>query len=62
MKKTIVWTLVLLVVLGIAGFVAWRFWPVEPINLENYTPSEEFEPAYEAMEAKSPTSRRLCGR
>lgn len=54
MKKTIVWTLVVLVVLGIAGFVAWRFWPVEPINLENYTPSEEFEPAYEAMEAKSP--------
>ena len=54
MKKTIVWTLVVLVVLGITGFVAWRFWPVEPINLENYTPSEEFEPAYEAMESKSP--------
>lgn len=54
MKKTIIWTLVALVVLGIAGFVAWRFWPVETINLEEYTPSEEFEPAYEAMKAKTP--------
>lgn len=54
MKKTIIWTLVVLVVLGIAGFVAWRFWPVETINLEEYTPSEEFEPAYEALEAKTP--------
>lgn len=54
MKKTIVWTLVVLVVLGIAGFVAWRFWPVETINLEEYTPSEEFEPAYEAMTPKTP--------
>ena len=54
MKKTIIWILVGLVVLGIAGFVAWRFWPVEAINLEEYTPSEEFEPAYEAMEAKTP--------
>ncbi len=54
MKKTIVWTLVVLVVLGIAGAVAWRFWPAETINLEEYTPSKEFEPAYEAMEAKAP--------
>ena len=54
MRKIIVWTLVGVVVLGIAAFVAWRFWPVEAINLEEYTPSEEFEPAYEAMEAKSP--------
>ena len=54
MKKTVIWTLVALVVLGIAGFVAWRFWPVETINLEEYTPSEEFEPAYEAMKAKTP--------
>lgn len=54
MRKIIVWTLVGVVVLGIAAFVAWRFWPVEVINLEEYTPSEEFEPAYEAMEAKSP--------
>ena len=43
MKKTVIWTLVALVVLGIAGFVAWRFWPVETINLEEYTPSEEFD-------------------
>ena len=54
MRKIIVWTLVGVVVLGISAFVAWRFWPVEAINLEEYTPSEEFEPAYEAMEAKSP--------
>ena len=54
MKKTVIWTLVALVVLGIAGFVAWRFWPVETINLEEYSPSEEFEPAYEALEAKTP--------
>ena len=54
MRKIIVWTLVGVVVLGIAAFVAWRFWPVEAINLEEYTPSEEFEPAYEAMESKSP--------
>ena len=54
MRKIIVWTLVGVVVLGIAAFVAWRFWPVEVINLEEYTPSEEFEPAWEAMEAKSP--------
>ena len=54
MRKIIVWTLVGVVVLGIAAFVAWRFWPVETINLEEYTPSEEFEPAWEAMEAKSP--------
>lgn len=56
MKKTVIWTLVTLVVLGIAGLVAWRFWPVETINLEEYTPSEEFEPAWEALEvdAKAP--------
>ena len=54
MRKIIVWTLVGVVVLGIAAFVAWRFWTVEAINLEEYTPSEEFEPAWEAMEAKSP--------
>lgn len=54
MKKAIIWTLVVLVVLGIAGLVAWRFWPVETINLEEYTPSEEFEPAYEALESKTP--------
>lgn len=54
MRKIIVWTLVGVVVLGISAFVAWRFWPVEAINLEEYTPSEEFEPAYEAMEANSP--------
>ena len=54
MKKTVIWILVVLVVLSIAGFVAWRFWPVETINLEEYTPSEEFEPAYEALETKTP--------
>ena len=42
------------VVLGIAALIAWRFWPVETINLEEYTPSEEFEPAWEAMEVKAP--------
>lgn len=54
MKKGIVWTLVVVVVLGITGLVAWRFWPVETIDLVEYVPSEEFEPAYEALEAKTP--------
>lgn len=55
MKKWILWTFVVLVVLGIAGFVAWRYWPVEKIDLEQYTPSEEFEPAWEALEVQSKT-------
>ncbi len=54
MKKKVVWTLVAVAVLGIAGFVAWRFWPAESINLEEYTPSEEFQPAWEAMKVKEP--------
>ncbi len=54
MKKKVAWTVVVVVVLGIAALIAWQFWPVETINLEEYTPSEEFEPAYEAMEAKTP--------
>jgi len=54
MKKTIAWTVVAVVVLGIAALIAWQYWPVETINLEEYTPSEEFEPAYEALEAKTP--------
>ena len=55
MKKWILWTLLAVVVLGIAGFVAWRFWPADKIDLEQYTPSEEFEPAWEALEVKSKT-------
>lgn len=54
MKKTITWTLVSVVVLGIAALLAWHFWPVETIDLENYVPSAEFEPAYDALEAKTP--------
>lgn len=56
MKKTIAWTLVVLVVLGIAGVVVWRCWPAETIDLETYTPSREFEPAWEALseEPKEP--------
>lgn len=41
-------------VLGVAGVLAWLFWPVNAIVLEEYVPSEEFEPAWEAMEAKTP--------
>ncbi len=59
MKKKITWTVVAVVVLGIAALIVWHFWPVETINLEEYTPSEEFEPAWEAMtnqpEEKAPT-------
>ena len=54
MKKTIAWIIVAVAVLGIAGLVAWHYWPVETINLEEYTPSEEFEPAWDAMEATAP--------
>ena len=54
MKKKVVWSIVTVVVLGIAAVVAWRLWPVEPVSLEEYTPTEEFEPAYEALEAKTP--------
>lgn len=53
-KKTLVWTLVVVAVLGIAGVCAWVFWPVDTISLDEYTPSEEFQPAYEALEAKAP--------
>ena len=54
MKKKVVWTLLVVVVLGIAALIVWHCWPVETINLEEYTPSEEFEPAWEAMEVKAP--------
>ena len=54
MKKTVVWIIVVVAVLGIAGLVAWHYWHVETINLEEYTPSEEFEPAWDAMEATAP--------
>ena len=54
MKKKVTWTVLAVVVLGIAALIVWQFWPVETINLEDYTPSEEFEPAYEALEAKTP--------
>lgn len=54
MKKKVVWSIVTVVVLAIAAVVAWRLWPVEPVSLEEYTPTEEFEPAYEALEAKTP--------
>ncbi|MBR1668623.1 MAG: hypothetical protein IJ693_10160 [Bacteroidaceae bacterium] len=54
MKKLSIWALVTVAVLGIAGVLVWHFWPVETIDLEEYTPSEEFEPAYEAMQAKTP--------
>lgn len=54
MKKKVAWTVVAVVVLGIAALIAWQCWPVETINLEEYTPSEEFEPAYEALESKTP--------
>ena len=39
-----------LIVLGtifvvVVGFVIWHFPKVEPIEVENYVPSEEFQPA-----------------
>ncbi|MBQ6750733.1 MAG: hypothetical protein IJR02_08205 [Bacteroidaceae bacterium] len=54
MKKTIVWTLVTVAVLGVAAFAAWQYWPVEKVDLEEYEPSEEFEPAWEALEPRKP--------
>lgn len=54
MKKKVAWTVLVVVVLGIAALITWQCWPVETINLDEYTPSEEFEPAYEALEAKTP--------
>ena len=54
MKKTILWTLLTLVLLTLAAFLTWHFWPVETISLTDYTPTEEFEPAYEALQAKTP--------
>lgn len=53
-NKTIVWSLLVAAVLGIAALVAWQFWPAEAVNLEEYVPAEEFEPAYEVMQAESP--------
>ena len=43
-----------LIVLGtifvvVVGFVIWHFQKVEPIEVENYVPSEEFQPAYEVL-------------
>lgn len=53
MTKKTVWTIVgVLVVLLCVGGAVWYFKPAETIDLENYVPSEEFEPAYDAMEAK----------
>ena len=54
MKKKVAGTVLVVVVLGIAALITWQCWPVETINLDEYTPSEEFEPAYEALEAKTP--------
>ena len=54
MKRKVIWTMVVVAVLGIAGGAAWWFWPMETIPTEEYVPSEEFEPAYEAMRAKTP--------
>ncbi|MBQ0021639.1 MAG: hypothetical protein KBT29_00180 [Prevotellaceae bacterium] len=52
-KKT--WTIVItIVVLLVGGITTWALWPEPTIDLENYQPSAEFEPAYEAMEAKAP--------
>ena len=53
MKKTIVWTLVALVVLCAAGLLAWQFWPVEKMDLEAYEPSREFQPAWEALDVEA---------
>lgn len=39
---------------GVVAWAAWRFWPVSVVDAEGYVPSEEFVPAYEALEAKSP--------
>ena len=54
MKRAIVGTLVVAAVLGIAAVVIWHFWPQEAVNLEEYVPSEEFMPAYEAMQVDEP--------
>ncbi|MBR1519954.1 MAG: hypothetical protein IJ635_01775 [Bacteroidaceae bacterium] len=52
MKKYIIWTLSIVAVLALAGAAVWFYWPVETINLEEYVPSEEFEPAYDALHTK----------
>ena len=54
MKKTTLWTLLAVLLLGIAAIIAWQCWPVQTIDLDTYTPTEEFEPAYEALQAKTP--------
>ena len=54
MKRAIVGTLVVAAVLGIAAVVIWHFWPQEAVNLEEYVPSEEFMPAYEALQVDEP--------
>lgn len=53
MTKKTVWTIVgVLAALLCVGGAVWYFRPVETIDLENYVPSEEFEPAFDAMESK----------
>lgn len=55
MKKSLSWIIVILLIAA-AGFAVWYFFfkPQNPIDLENYQPTEEFEPAYEALEPKGP--------
>ena len=54
MKKTVIWTLVVVAVLVIGGVLVWFFCLRDTLDLEEYVPSEEFKPAWEAMEAKTP--------
>ncbi|MCQ2112467.1 MAG: hypothetical protein MJY95_03895 [Bacteroidaceae bacterium] len=55
MKRTII-TIVSAIVVAVGGFFAWKGCSrgASEINLDNYTPNEEFAPAFEALnEAKS---------
>lgn len=54
-KKAIAITLTTIVILLCAGCAYWYFMPSSDIDLENYTPAEEFEPAYDAMHSKGET-------
>ena len=54
MRRVIVRVGAVVAVLVIAAVAMWHFWPKETIVLEEYVPSEEFVPAYEALQAESP--------
>lgn len=55
MKRALVWILSIAAVAAIGTSVWYFFFRTEQtIDLENYQPSEQFEPAYEALQPKGP--------